>query len=131
MPETNKLKTAYIISLIAGILIILGSISAKMWGTWTMGGIVGMMGQQGHGVMTVTWTLELISGIIVLFSAIGLKIRPEEATEGLRKCCTVWGTMILIFAIISLVGGSMGGFLIGAILGIIGGALALLSRPKD
>jgi hypothetical protein len=38
--------------------------------------------------------------------------------------------MILIFSIISLFGGSMGGFLIGAILGIVGGALALSSRPK-
>jgi len=131
MSETNKLKTAYIISLIAGILIILGSISTKMWGTWMMGRIIGIMGQQGHGVMTVTWILGLISGIIVLYSAIMLKIRPGEAAEGLRKCCTIWGTMILIFAIVSLVGGSMGGFLVGAILGIIGGVLALLSRPKD
>jgi hypothetical protein len=126
MSETTKLKTAYIISIIAGILIILGSLYTKMWGTWMTGGIVGMMGQQSHGVMTVTWILGLISGIIILYSAIMLKIRPGEADEGLRKCCTVWGTMILIFAIVSLVGGSMGGFLIGAILGIVGGALALL-----
>jgi hypothetical protein len=130
MSETTKLNIAYIISLIAGILIILGSLYTKMRGTWMTGGIVSMMGQQDHGVMTVTWILGLISGIIVLYSAIMLKIRPGEATESLHKCCTVWGTMILIFAIVSLVGGSMGGFLIGAILGIIGGALALLSRSK-
>ncbi|MCW4032415.1 MAG: hypothetical protein NWF08_03375 [Candidatus Bathyarchaeota archaeon] len=131
MSETIKLKTAYIVSIIAGILIILGSLYTKMWGTWLTGGIVGMMGRQSHGIMTVTWILGLISGIIVLYSAIMLKIRPGEADEGLRKCCIVWGTMILIFSIFSLVGGSMGGFLIGAILGIIGGALALLSRPKS
>ncbi|MGB6681521.1 MAG: hypothetical protein WBF08_09410, partial [Candidatus Bathyarchaeia archaeon] len=103
----------------------------QMWGTWMMGGMVGMMGQQAHSVMTVMWILELISGIIVLISAIMLKIRPGEATEGIRKCCTFWGTIILIFSIVSLFGGSMGGFLIGAIFGIVGGTLALLSRPKD
>ncbi|WP_455368656.1 hypothetical protein [[Eubacterium] cellulosolvens] len=131
MSETAKLKTAYIISLVSGILIILGSLYKKMWGTWMMGRMVGMMGQQAHRVITGMWILELISGIIVLFSAIMLKIRPGETDEGLRKCCTVWGTMILIFSIVSLFGGSMGGFLIGAIFGIVGGTLALLSRPND
>jgi hypothetical protein len=139
MSEPAKLATAYIISLVAGILIILGSLYTKMWGTWMMGGgyvgmmggIVGMVGQQAHGVMTGMWILGLMSGIIVLISAIMLKIRPGEATEGIRKCCTFWGTIILIFSIVSLFGGSMGGFLIGAIFGIVGGTLALLSRPKD
>ncbi|MFC1506743.1 hypothetical protein ACFLQ6_06700 [Thermoproteota archaeon] len=131
MSETVSLKTAYVISLVAGILIILGSLYTQMWGTWMMGGMVGMMGQQAHSVITGMWILELISGIIVLISAIMLKIRPGEATEGIRKCCTFWGTIILIFSIVSLFGGSIGGFLIGAILGIVGGTLALLSRPED
>jgi|SRR4030043_913040 len=131
MSEIVKLTTAYTLSLVAGILIILGSLYTKMWGTWMMGGgYLGMMGQQVHGLITVMWILELISGIIVLISAIMLKIRPGEATEGIRKCCTFWGTIILIFSIVSLFGGSMGGFLIGAIFGIVGGTLALLSRPK-
>lgn len=131
MSETVKLTTAYTLSLVAGILIILGSLYTQMWGTWMMGGMVGMMGQQVHGVMTIMWILELISGIIVLISSIMLKIRLGEATEGIRKCCTFWGTIILIFSIVSLFGGSMGGFLIGAIFGIVGGTLALLSRPKS
>ncbi|WP_455278263.1 hypothetical protein [[Eubacterium] cellulosolvens] len=130
MSETKKLTTAYIISLVAGILIILGSLYTQMWGTWMMGGMIGTMGQQFHSEMTVMWILELISGIIVLISAIMLKIRPGEATEGLRKCCTFWGSIILIFSIVSLFGGSTGGFLIGAIFGIVGGTLTLLSRPK-
>lgn len=130
MSETDRLTTAFIISLIAGILIILGSLYTTMWGIGMMSGIGGMMGQQAYGAMTGTWILGLVSGIIVLISAIMLNIRPGEATHGMRACCTMWGTMILIFSIVSLFGGSMGGFLIGAILGIIGGALALSSRPK-
>ena len=130
MSETDRLTTAFIISLIAGILIILGNLYTTMWGITMMGGLGGMMGQQAYGAMGGTWILGLISGIIVLISAIMLNIRPGEATHGMRACCTMWGTMILIFSIVSLFGGSMGGFLIGAILGIVGGALALSSRPK-
>jgi len=129
MSETDRLTTAFIISLIGGILIILGSLYTTMWGIGMMGGAYGgMMGQPAYGAMTGTWILGLVSGIIVLISAIMLNIRPGEATHGKRACCTMWGTMILIFSIVSLFGGSMGGFLIGAILGIIGGALALSSR---
>ena len=131
MSKTAGLVTAYTLSLVAGILIILGSLYTYMWGTWMMSGMVGMIWKQAHSLIIEMWIIELIAGIIVLISAVLLKIRPGEADEGLRKCCTVWGTVILIFSIVSLFGGSMGGFLIGAIFGIIGGALALLSRPKD
>jgi hypothetical protein len=112
-------------------LIILGNLYTAMWGIGMMGGLGGMMGQQAYGAMAGMWILGLISGIIVLISAIMLNIRPGEATHGMRACCTLWGSMILIFSIVSLFGGSMGGFLIGAILGIAGGALALSSRSKS
>jgi hypothetical protein len=94
---------AVIISLVAGILIVLGSLYA------TIGGI------------------GAVSGIVVLISAIMLKIRPGEGTRGLRVCCRMWGTAILVFSIVSLFGGSVGGY-IGAILGIVGGALALVVK---
>jgi hypothetical protein len=40
----------------------------------------------------------------------------------------MWGTVIIIFSAISFVG--MGGFFIGALLGIIGGAFAISYRPR-
>jgi hypothetical protein len=139
MSEVEKLTIAVVFSLVAGILIVLGSIYTMMRGIGMMGGgysgmiggLGGMMGWPAYGAMAGTWVLGLVSGIIVLISAIMLNIRPGQATHGMRACCTMWGTMILVFSIVSLFGVSMGGFLIGAILGIIGGALALSSRPKD
>jgi hypothetical protein len=107
MSEPKMVTTAVVISLVAGILIILGSLYA------TIGGI-GMI-------------LGAVSGILVLICAIMLKIRPGEGTRGLRVCCRMWGTAILVFSIVSLLGGSVGG-LIGAILGIVGGALALVVK---
>ena len=117
-PKTSEPKmvtTAVIISLVAGILIVLGSLYANSL----------YLTLEGVGM-----TIGIVSGILVLLGAVMLKIRPGEGTRGLRVCCRMWGTMILVFSIVSLFGGSMGGFLIGAILGIVGGALALSIRPK-
>ncbi len=125
MSEPKMLTAAFIISLVAGILIVLGSLYATIGGIGMMGGLGGMMGQLPYGAMAGLWILGLVSGIIVLISAIMLKIRPGEGTRGLRACCIWWGSIILVFSIVSLFGGSMGGFLVGAILGIVGGALAL------
>ena len=107
MSEPKMVTSTIVISLVAGILIILGSIYA------TVGGI-GMI-------------LGVASGIVVLISAIMLKIRPGEGTSGLRVCCRMWGTMILVFSIVSLLGVSVVRFN-GAILGIISGALALIVK---
>jgi low temperature requirement protein LtrA len=111
MTEPKIVTTAVIISLVAGILIILGSVYPTFGGTWTILGVV--------------------SGIIVLFSAIMLRIRPGESTQGLRMCCIAWGSMILVFSIVSLFGVYMGGFVVaigGAVLGIVGAALALIAK---
>ena len=112
MSDPKMVTAAIVISLVAGILIILGSIYT------TIGGI-GMI-------------LGVVSGILVLISAIMLKIRPGEGTRGLRTCCRMWGTMILVFSIVSLFGGSVGGYAgyltIGAIVGIVGAAVALIVK---
>jgi hypothetical protein len=104
--------TAVIISLVAGILIILGNIyTGSLYATI-----------EGIGMI-----IGVVSGILVLISAIMLKIRPGEGERGLRVCCRMWGTAILVFSIVSLFGGTVGGF-IGAILGIVGAALALVVK---
>jgi hypothetical protein len=71
-------------------------------------GIVGVMGVFG-----------LVTGVIVLFSAIMLLTRT-----GQRR---TWGILILVFSILSFVG--LGGFILGAILGIVGGILTLRWKP--
>jgi hypothetical protein len=105
---------AVIISLIAGILIVLGSFYANSLYSTVEG--VGMI-------------VGIVSGILVLLGAIMLKIRPGEATQGLRKCCLAWGSLILAFSIVSLFAGSVVGF-IGSILGIVGATLALVVKVQ-
>ena len=119
---------AFILSLIGGVLMLLnGAMSFMMltyYGTYfglvwgmMMRGCMGMMGSfrfpfgSFHGLIL----LGLVCGIIVTMGAFMLNSRPAERRS--------WGLIILIFSVISFLG--MGGFFIGALLGVVGGALAL------
>jgi Family of unknown function (DUF6114) len=71
-------------------------------------GIVGLMGVFG-----------LVTGAIVLISSVMLLTNIGQPRT--------WSILILVFSVLSLVG--MGGFLVGAVLGIVGGALVLRWKP--
>jgi hypothetical protein len=72
------------------------------------------------GVLQGVGFFGLISGAIVLASGAMLRARPDQRT--------LWGTLILVFSVLSLFGS--GGFVVGAILGILGGAWTLTWKPK-
>ncbi len=126
-------EAAFVLSLVGGVLILTGSVVVMMWAfggmpTWSgpmssmmggYGGMMGGMGFSGTGVFSGMSFLGLIAGVLVLVGAIMLRNRPEQATT--------WGTIILVFSIVSLFG--MGGFFIGAILGFVGGILAATWKP--
>ena len=125
-------SVAWILSLVGGILIILSGTLLMAVGAFILphlnygnltvppqmtaasipalvSGIVGTMGAFG-----------LVSGAIVLISAIMLMRNPES-----RK---TMGVLILVFSVLSFIG--LGGFIIGAILGIVGGIMTLRYRPS-
>jgi predicted benzoate:H+ symporter BenE len=62
--------------------------------------------------------IAVISAIIILVGAIMVYNQPSKAPT--------WGALILASSILSLLG--MGGFFFGAILGVVGGILALTWR---
>ncbi len=71
-------------------------------------GFVGLMGAFG-----------LVTGAIVLLSSVMLL-----TNTGQRR---TWSVLILVFSILSFIG--LGGFVVGAVLGIVGGALVLKWKP--
>jgi hypothetical protein len=121
--------TAYVLSLIGGIIIMVGSVIAAFlsafgtpYGTYYGMGPGMMMGfGYGSGWMLGFSLAALVFGIMVVIGAIILNARPAEHTT--------WGTVILIFSIVSFIG--MGGYFIGAVLGIAGGAIALSYRSPS
>jgi len=66
-------------------------------------------------VLAGVGSFGLISGVIVLGSGIMLRVKPDQSA--------VWGLLMLIFSVLSFFG--TGGFIIGAILGIVGGVMTL------
>ena len=124
--SSKNLNLTFMLSLTGGILMLInggmsftmltyGTDFGFMWGM--MGGYMGMMGSLGFPFSSFLGLalVGLVCGIIVTIGAFMLNSRPAEHRS--------WGVVILIFSVISFLG--MGGFYIGAILGIIGGALAL------
>jgi hypothetical protein len=131
---TTRARAAFIISIVGGIAIVLGGLLYTVMRRFGMtgetfrrtgrmvGGVGSVAARPAYGLMTGFWILGIVSGIIVLISAIMLNRRPAQVN--------IWGILTVIFSIVSFFGGSRGGFYVGTILGIIGGALALLSKPK-
>jgi hypothetical protein len=126
MSSQSTSSIAFVLSLIGGIVIALGGVVSLFWSSygWSWYGMMGhwMMGDFGYdtGMMFGFSLAALVSGILVIVGAIMLNARPEEHTA--------WGSIVLIFSIVSFIG--MGGFFIGALLGIAGGALALSLKPS-
>ncbi len=138
--ESNQIAerpvVAFVISLIAGIVVL--SAGAMMafagspyyWGYYgpmmggyyggMMGGYYGMMGGFGLAgawfyVLTV---IGVVAGIMILVGAIMVYNRPARGSS--------WGALILVSSIVSFLG--MGGFFLGAVLGVVGGVLAMTFR---
>ena len=133
---TNDMRSSYpksasILALAGGMIIILGGVifigvSAFVIPHLDLNNVtvpqgIDRAGLQGliSGVLAVMGTFGLVCGAVVLTSAAMLL-----ATVGQRR---TWGILILVFSVLSLVG--LGGFIIGAIMGMIGGILILRWKP--
>ena len=122
MNKDEKPTKASIFSLIAGILIISNSAllgAAATWFPWIIPTLPGSSAND-TAVLSRLAAVGLIFGIPVLLGAIMLYSKPAN-----KKA---WGIIVIVFSIPSVITG--GGFIIGFILGIIGGAKALSRKPK-
>jgi hypothetical protein len=131
MSPNQKPIAAFVLSLLSGIFIILGSaIMCLWWSWWWPMGWSGMMnameehmpGWNFGGVAYTMGVVGVIFGVIIIVAAIMLYTNPRQHE--------LWGALIIVFSVISILS-CMGGMGIGLILGIIGGALAILWKPEE
>jgi len=150
MSAEEKPTVAFILSLIAGVFILLGRGMMSMFapygfggmmngysgyggyggngwyggmmGRYSFGPVFGMMGGLGYG-FGFLGVLGLIFGLIVIISALMLNSKPEQHST--------WGILIIIFSVLSIFGSAMGGFGVGLILGLIGGILGVTWKPPQ
>jgi hypothetical protein len=67
------------------------------------------------GMVGVMGIVGLFAGIIVIASAVMLRLRPNQRET--------WGILVLFFSVLSFLG--TGGFVVGAVTGIIAGIMIL------
>ena len=106
------------LSLASGILILAGAITSWVWHAAFYPQMGWMMSPNMMPFIANMSAVGVVSGAIVLIGALMMYYKPSESYK--------WGVIVLVFSIISLFG--MGGFLIGAVLGIVGGILAITRR---
>ena len=82
-------------------------------------GYTGSPGALAAGFVGAIAVFGLICGIIVTMSAVLLRLKPYQRQT--------WGILVLVFSILGFFG--FGGFIVGSVLGIVGGILALRWTP--
>ncbi|MCL4329129.1 MAG: zinc ribbon domain-containing protein [Candidatus Thermoplasmatota archaeon] len=97
MGETGYPSDAYLLSMVAGVFIVIGGF-----------------------VIFPIGIIGVVIGIFTIYTASTLKTNPKGHDTA--------GTLIVIFSFLSIIG-SLGGLLIGFLLGLIGGILAIQWKP--
>lgn len=145
--SVSKIKLDYhlpsvILLLVGGSLILVGGLVSLAWSSMFAFMNSGMMdyGMMDYGMMMgnmmndrMMWTMnnQLWHSMILGFSVAGISSGIIVITSGFliyRKPSNaqLYGIIALVFSIIGFLG--MGGFVIGSILGILGGILALFLK---
>jgi Family of unknown function (DUF6114) len=108
---------ATILSLLAGLLIVIGGLFIASLGSdvsaagyYAAGGLLGGLGLLG-----------LLFGFLIVLLSIGMYRNPEGAVG--------YGIAILVLSLLSVFSG--GGFILGLILGVIGGILGIVFHPSE
>ena len=130
-PNSAYPKTAALLALVGGMIMILGGaifigVASFVIPHLNLSNLTVPQGMDRaslpgliSGVLTVMGGFGLVCGAVVLISATMLL-----AKVGARR---TWGILVLVFSVLSFVG--LGGFVVGAVLGIVGGVLALRWKP--
>lgn len=108
----NSPTAAFVLSLIGGVFVLLAGLIIAAIGaalTFFIGGIGALLG-----------VAAIVVGLLIIVFAIMLHSRPEQHV--------IWGALLIVFSIISLPV-SLGGFVIGFLLTLIGGILAVVWHP--
>jgi len=114
-PE-QKPTAAGVLSIIGGVFILLGGIAEIAVGSY----VSSLTYAEGGGAIIGIGALGVIFGLIILVLGVRLLSNPDGNVT--------YGILILVFAFLSLVS-FFGGFVIGFLLALIGGILALTWKP--
>jgi len=111
-----------VLSLIGGICVIIGGAFIAFVGSLVSSfGYLANGGASGGSTVTAFGVVGIIMGLIMVVGSFMLYSKPTRAK--------MWGIIILVLSILSWVT-AVGGLVIGFILGLIGGILAIMFKPS-
>ena len=84
-------------------------------------GYTGSPGNLVSGFVSALAIFGMVCGVIVTLSAVLLRLKPGQRQT--------WGILVLVFSILSFFG--FGGFIVGAVLGIVGAIMTLRWKPAQ
>lgn len=113
--ENQRPVAAFVISLIAGVEIIIVSFFLAL-----IGG--GLTSSTQGGIGAIFGIIGMVWGVLIVFSAVMLYRRSRQHK--------IWGVMIIIFSVVSIFG-AIGGLFVGLILGVIGGILGIIWSSQN
>jgi hypothetical protein len=136
MSLTERPTAAFVLSFVAGLIILLGGAMRLMfrfyWFRGMMRGfgarLTGIMAFPGYAMMWGRFSymdgiVGLALGVLMIVGAVMLYNRPQRHAT--------WGTVIVILSVLSLFARATGGLGIGLILGLVGGLLAITWKPTQ
>jgi hypothetical protein len=121
----EKPTAAMVLSIIGGIFILLGGVvffalaSLMQLFIDTIPGL-GSLEIDPVLLLNLIGALGVVIGLVIIVGGVMMYLRPKSST--------VWGVLILVLSIVSLFVAS-GGFILGFILALIGGILAIVFKP--
>ena len=108
---------AFVASLVGGVLVAAGGLVMGFM-MLMMGGMMGMTMMGGAPMLSAAMPLwGLVTGLVMVIGAFRVRASERDAMP--------WGVAILVASALSLL--AVGGFLIGAVLGVVGGGVAVAS----
>jgi Family of unknown function (DUF6114) len=137
MAASQRLNFAFVVSLVGSLIVLIASLVNFIWflsgeanfggfGNFMRGAMSGyhsFMGSYGssNSFLAEISVVSLVCGVIILIGATMLKVDPHKST--------MWAIIIIVFSVISFVG--MGGYFIGAVLAVVGGAFVLSTKQTN
>jgi Family of unknown function (DUF6114) len=108
----NVPKTAVVLTIVGGFFILLGGVAMLY-----LGAIVSLFLPRLAGLFVIGLGL----GLLTIVMAVLMLVAPQLKAA--------WGALTIVFAVLSIPFALVGGFLLGFILALIGGILAITYKP--
>jgi hypothetical protein len=120
-PRPSYPRSAYLLSLIGGILIFVDALLVILYATYGNSVFSLGLGALGMIVLYTEGIIGALCGIVVVVGAVRFRYRPATSP--------IWGLIVIVVSIVSVIV-VYGGFFVGFVLALIGGVLAYTWKPQ-